>query len=114
MALRPEISIPAALATGAVVMVVYDHALPSIADTRVGGQYDPHLDSSERQAAWTSAAVVGGVSLIAKDPTIFVVGGAMIVALSWWHRHANCVNPDSGKVGPVSPVRTPDQYEYGN
>lgn len=114
MALRPEISVGAAIATAAVVLVVYDHALPSVADTRVGGQNDPHLASSERAAAWTSAAAVGAISLIAKDPTIFVVGGLMVITLSWWHRHANAVHPDSGQIGPASPVRTPDMYEYGN
>ena len=112
--LRPEISVGAAIATAAVVLVVYDHALPTVADTRVGGQNDPHLSTSERMAAWTSAAAVGAISLIAKDPTIFVVGGTMVVALSWWHRHANAVNPDSGKLDVSSPVRTPDMYEYGN
>lgn len=111
MALRPEVSMPTALATAAIVYVTYDHALPSIADARVGGCNDEHLGSSERQAAWTSAAIVGGISLIARDPNVFIVGGAMIVILSWWHRHANAVNPDTGSVGPHAAVRTPDMYE---
>jgi hypothetical protein len=110
MALRPEVSLPTALATGAIVYVTYDHALPSIADARVGGCNDDHLSRSERQAAWTSAAIVGAISLIAKDSNVFIVGGGMIILLSWWHRHANAVNPDSGKVAGASPVRTPDMY----
>jgi hypothetical protein len=111
MALRPEVSLPVALATAAIVYVTYDHALPSIADSRVGGCNDAHLATSERQAAWTSAAIVGGISLIAKDPNVFIIGGTMIVALSWWHRHANAVNPDTGSMGGHGVVRTPDMYE---
>lgn len=111
MALRPEVSLPTALATAAIVYVTYDHALPSIADARVGGCNDEHLSTSERQAAWTSAAIVGGISLIAHDPNVFIVGSAMIVILSWWHRHANAVNPDTGQLSGHMAVRTPDMYE---
>jgi len=115
MALRPEVSLPVALATGAIVYVTYDHMLPPAADCRVAGMNDSNLESCERQAAWVSAAIVGAVSLVAKDPNIFIVGGAMIVALSWLHRHANAVNPDTGKLGTGGglghgEVRTPGMY----
>lgn len=109
--LRPEVSLPTALATAAIVYVTYDHALPSIADSRAGGMNDAHLHSAERQAAWTSAAIVGSISLIAKDPNVFIIGGGMIIALSWWHRHANAVNPATGTVDSAhKAVRTPDMY----
>lgn len=113
MALRPEVSLPVGLATAAVVWVVYDHALPSITDTRVGGHDDTHLWQTEKQASLVSIAVVGGISLLAKDPTVFIIGGAMTIALSWWHRHANMVDPSTGKLhlgGQDAPVRTPDMY----
>jgi hypothetical protein len=116
MALRPEVSLPVGLATAAVVWVVYDHALPSIADARVGGHDDPHLWSTEKSASLISIAVVGGISLIAKDPTVFIIGGAMTIALSWWHRHANMVDPATGKLNlgnAAGAVRTPDMYGQG-
>ncbi len=40
-----------------------------------------------------AAAVVGGVSLIAREPLVFILGGSMIIGLSWWHRQAHSVNP---------------------
>jgi hypothetical protein len=95
--LKPEISIPAGLATGALVYGVFQNATPSIADIRASAPNDNTIASTERMASWTAAAVVGGVSLIAKDSTIFVVGSAMIIALAWMHRHANMVNPLTGK-----------------
>lgn len=117
MALRPEVSLPVGLATAAVVWVVYDHALPNITDARVGGHNDDHLWAAEKQAGLVSVAVVGGISLLAKDPTVFIIGGAMTIALSWWHRHANMVDPASGKLnlgGAAAPVRTPDMYGNGS
>jgi len=111
--LRPEVSLPTALATGAVVWAIYNSALPTVVDARVGGHNDAHLASTERLAAWTAAGVVGGVSLISGDPNVLIVGGAMIVALSWWHRHANAVDPSTGKAATATAVRTPDMYQDG-
>lgn len=97
MALKPEISIGVGLATAAVVWSIYQNATPTIADIRAGAPQDETIDGTRKMAAWTAAGVVAGISLIAKDPTVFVVGGTMVVAVDWWHRHANAVNPDTGR-----------------
>lgn len=96
MALKREVSLGVGLATAALVWGVYNSALPSIADVRVGSPGDGDIAASERTATWTAAAVVAGVSLLAKDPTVFVLGGAMVVTLAWWHRHSNMHNPSLG------------------
>lgn len=96
MALKREVSLGVGLATAALVWGVYNGALPSIADARVAQPQDRDLSASERTATWTAAAVVSGVSLLAKDPTVFVLGGSMVVILAWWHRHANHYNPSLG------------------
>lgn len=92
--LKPEVSLGVGLATAAVVYGVYSTGMPSIADTRVADTGNADIAAAEKSAAWMSAAVVGGISLIAKDPTVFILGGAMIVGLSWWYKHANAVNPE--------------------
>lgn len=97
MPLKPEVSIPVGLATAAVVYGVYQNATPTIADIRAGSPQDETIDGTRKMAAWTAAAAVAGISLIAKDPTVFIIGGSMVVVLDWWHRHANAVNPDTGK-----------------
>ena len=94
--LKPEASITVGLATAALVYGIYSNALPSVTDIRVADQGDPDVASAERAASWTAAAAVAGVSLIAKDPTVFIIGGSMVVALAWFHRHANEVNPLTG------------------
>jgi hypothetical protein len=96
MALRPEASLGVGLATAGLVVAIHSQATPSMADIRVAAPNDEHIDASERAASWLSVAVVAGISLVAKDPTIFIIGGATVVALAWWERHGNTVNPLTG------------------
>lgn len=110
--MKPEVSLTVGLATVALVYGIYSNALPTVADIRVGQAADPDIASAEQLAAWTAAAAVGAVSLIAKDPTVFVLGGSMVVALSWWHRHANHVNPLNGlarRAGGEAAAYMPDE-----
>lgn len=100
MALKPDQSVMVALATGAVVYGIYTNALPTIADVRSAQPHNGDIQAAERSATWISTAVVAGVSLIARDPTIFILGGAMVIALAWWHRHADMVKPELGKAVP--------------
>jgi len=97
MALKPEVSLGVALATAGVVYSIYSNATPAIADIRVAQPGDETIDSSRKSATWIAAGVVSGISLIAKDPTIFIVGGSMVVAMDWWTRHANEVSPLTNK-----------------
>lgn len=106
MSLKPEVSIPVALAVGTLVYGIYQNALPPIVDIRTAAPNHPDVASSEKGAAWTSAAIVAGVALVAKDMTVFIVGGGMIIALSWWHNHANMVNPEFGVAVPKAGARS--------
>ncbi len=110
MALKPEISLTVGLATGAVVFGVYTNMLPTVADTRANDVNNPDLASSEKAAAWTSAAIVSGISLIAKDATIFIVGGAITVAMAWFYKHANNVNPEFHMAVPKGD-QLPEQFD---
>src|SRR5689334_22659175 len=91
--LKPEVSLGVGLATAAMVYAAYSHAMPNVADVRVAKPNNPDINASRRLAAWTSAGLVSAVSLIARDPTVFVLGGSMVIALDWWHRHADQVQP---------------------
>lgn len=108
--LKPEASIGVGLATAAVVYGVYTTAVPSIADVRSLPQGTRDIEASERSAAWMSAAVVGAISLIAKDPTVFILGGSMVVALSWWYKHAETVNPEFSMAVPKGDD-LPEQFD---
>jgi hypothetical protein len=93
MSLKPEVSLGVGLGTGAVVAAIYYNALPPMVDIRVGPSQDKDVSASRKAAAWTSAGIVGGISLLAKDVTIFAVGAGFIIVLDWWTRHSNAVDP---------------------
>ncbi len=94
--LKPEVSLPVALGTAALVYSIYQQATPPIVDLRAAPASDPDVDSARRMAAWTAVGIVSGISLLAKDPTVFVVGGGMVVAMDWWTRPADAYSPKTG------------------
>lgn len=96
--MKPEVSIPVALATAAVVYGIYQSALPSFADARMASPDDSNLRSAENNALLLGVAACAGISLIAKDATPFIYGGFTAVALSWSHRFHRAVNPVTGKI----------------
>lgn len=101
MALKPEFSIPTGLAVAAVVFAVHQNATPSLADIQALPAGVQDVESSERKATWVSAGVVAGISLLAKDPTIFVIGSAATIAMAWMTRHASWTESLTGKItGP--------------
>lgn len=97
MALRAEVSIGMGLAVAALVYGVYSNVTPNMADIRAAEPGNTDVDATRKQAAFLTAGIVSGVSLIAKDPTIFIIGGSMVVAMDWYHRHANEVDPRTGR-----------------
>ncbi len=96
--LKPEASVVAGVAAAALAVGMYQNDLPTLAECRTSEPGDTDLDGAERAATWKAAAVVAGVSLLAKDPTIFMIGGLAVVALAWSHKHANAIDPISGRV----------------
>jgi hypothetical protein len=106
--LRPEVSVPVALATATLVYGIFLNATPSIADIRTAEPGNQDISAAERLASWTAAGTVAGISLVAKDPNVFIVGESMVIALAWWHRHANAVNPMTGKAGGAPVAATDD------
>src|SRR5687767_7548407 len=103
--MKPDVSIPVALATGAVVVGVFQAMTPTNADQRTvspGTRGTDILAGSERSAFFVSVGLVGGISLIAKDPVPFWVGGLVAVALAWTHRYAREVDPVSGRLAGLA------------
>jgi len=122
MAQNPEVSLSLGIATAALVYGIYGRALPNLADVRSAVEQNEDVASAERNAAWTSAAMVAAVSLIARDGTIFILGGTMIISMSWWNRHANEVIPELGRAVPgftreadqVAPESMGASEDYGD
>lgn len=104
MALKPEFSVMGGLAVGAIVFAIHSQATPTQADIQALPAGTPDIDRAERKATILSAGVVSGISLIAGDPTIFVIGAVMTTAMALWTRHSNYSESIGGKYlsGPES------------
>lgn len=101
MGLRPEVSIPVAAGVAGMVLAIHTNATPSVVDVRgslPGTVPNSDVNRARRQATWLSIGLVSGISLLAKDATILIVGGAMAVGLDWWTRYSNAVWPAAGRI----------------
>lgn len=99
--LKPSEEIQAGALTAAVVYGIFQLDAPNLADVRAsqpGGGGAAHVHGSVKTAAWTAAVVTAGLAILAKSPTIFIIGGVMTVIESWKYYHANAISPATGKV----------------
>lgn len=95
--LKPSESVTVGLGVAAGVFAIYGN-LPSVPEIRISEPNDDDMVRTERGAAWFAIGLVSGISLLTKDPTVFVVGGLAMIGASWWHQHANAFDPATGRV----------------
>lgn len=96
----PEASVAAGLGAAALVYAIYDMSLPPLADVRTLDSGNRDVQGSERVATAVSGALVAGLGLMTGDATVFVIGGAMVIAMAWMYRHADQVSPLTGTMLP--------------
>jgi len=89
MPLAPEASVMTGLAVSAVVIAVHAEATPRMTDIQALPSGNKDIDSAERKATIMSVGIVAGISLLAKDPVILLIGSAATVAMAFWTRHSN-------------------------
>lgn len=98
----PQLSIGTGMAVAAMSYGIFQYHLPPVVDVRTCDSHNRDIHASVKSAAWVSAAGVAAVSLITKDATVFVFGGAAILTLTWLMHHANAVSPITGTAaGPM-------------
>ena len=98
MALKPENSLVIGLATAALVYGIYTVNLPNTASVRASKANNQHIDSARKTATWEAAGIVAGVAILAHDPTVFVIGGATLIAIDFAHRIANSTDSVTGQI----------------
>jgi hypothetical protein len=107
--LTPSQSVGIGIGIGAVDLLVFEKHLPAMADVRTADPQDTDIDSSRRAATLTCIAINGLVSVMTRDWTVFLIGGAVTVAMSWGFAHANTVHPATGTTAaPGDTAMTPD------
>lgn len=118
--MKPEISLGVGLAVATAVLAIHSVATPTMADVRTLDPGNGDVAKSEAAATWMSAGLVATVSLVAKDPMIFIVGGLMTVGVAWFSRHSNHVMPQLGNLthpmaagsSANSPAASPEMPDY--
>lgn len=101
MPLKPNEQIIVSAAVGTAVFSIFALNAPNLADVKAsapGGGASVNTHKSVKTAVWTSALLVSGLGLLAKDPTIYIVGGLITVAEGWKYYHANATDSRTGAV----------------
>jgi hypothetical protein len=97
MADSKEVLIGAVIAVADVL--VYKHFVgPSIADIRTADSMNSDLEKAERTGLIAGSVFTLVVAGLARSATVFAIGGITLVALDFATKHANAVNPNTGKM----------------
>jgi hypothetical protein len=87
--LKPSEELTVSAISATLVYAIFALNTPNLADVRADKPGNMNSYKSANTATWTSAAVVSGVALLSKSPTVFVVGGVMTLIEAWKHHFAN-------------------------
>lgn len=98
MNLKPNDELMAASFAVASVLAIFQIDAPKLADVKSDMPGNPFTHRGVKSAVLTSAALVTGMALLAKSPTVYVAGGLTIAIEGWKFYHANAVHPATGKV----------------
>ena len=104
--LTPENSIVAGLATVALVIGNYNLHNGTAAQANMTEPNHPALTGSNKKAGYTSLIMVAGISLVARDANIFILGCAAIIVMHSSYVHSIAVNPANSKAVQSTPAAT--------
>jgi len=99
--LKPNEQIIVSAAVATAVYGIFQLNAPNLADVKAsapGGAASLNTHKSVKTAVWTSAILVSGLSLLAKDPAIFIIGGLITVVEGWKYMHGNATDSVTGAV----------------
>jgi hypothetical protein len=87
--LKPSDELIVGSTSVAIVYAIFAQAVPPYGDIRADQPGNINTYKTVKMAAITSIAAVGALALLAKSPTVFTVGGAMIIFETWKNHYAN-------------------------
>lgn len=96
--LRRESAITVGLLEAIAVYEIYAHHMPQTVDLRNAAPHNSDAESSRRQAAFESAGLLVLVFAMTRDLNAFILGGVATIAVDMSYKHANGLNPATGKL----------------
>src|SRR5579859_4638258 len=103
MALKPDQEIIVSALTATAVYSIFQLNAPNLADVKAsvpGSAASANTHKNVKTAVYTSALLVSGLGLLAKDPTIYIVGALVTVVEGWKYYHANATDAKGNVVAP--------------
>lgn len=95
--LKPESSVTTGVLEAIGIYLIYNHSLPGLHDVKSAPQHDDTLESTRRTAGIESAVLLGAVFALTRDFNALIIGGVSLLAVDSMYKHANAVNPGTGK-----------------
>lgn len=113
--LKPDTATQVGVMTALGVYLIYQNALPNVAELRSQPAHDDQAESARKGAAYKSAALIIIVGLVARDINSYIISGAALVGIDYMYKHANATNPSTNKLdvdgsGSVSNVYSMPEY----
>jgi hypothetical protein len=100
---KPENSMVAGLAVVGLVIADYNLHNGTATSVQAADAWHPTLTASNKKAGWSSLALVAGISLLARDANVFILGCAAILAMHSSYIHSIAVHPDTGQIIAPNP-----------
>lgn len=96
--LKPESAVTTGVLEAIGIYLIYNNDLPSSIDVLASPAHDPMVESTRKKSATESAILLAAVFAITRDFNAFIIGGLALIAVDAHYKHANAVNPGTGKV----------------
>lgn len=85
--------------TGVADALIWKHFVgPSIADIRTAEPFNGDIEKAERTALIAGSVFTLLVAGFTRSAEVFAIGGTVLVGLDFATKHANAVNPQTGKI----------------
>jgi hypothetical protein len=92
------------VAAAAGSLLIFNHFVPGVADQRQVKPFNGDLESAEREALFASTGFVLVTAGLMKSLRVFIIGGVAIIAVDFAMKHANAVDPSTGKMASSTEV----------
>jgi hypothetical protein len=89
---------------GLASIMVFDYVMPPNEDIRASTPFNSDIESMEREALAISVGLVLITAGVMRSVEVFIIGGAVIIGVDFATKHANAINPDTGKMASPSPM----------
>lgn len=87
--LKPSEELTIGALSATIVYAVFQVGAPNLADVRFDQPGNMNTYKAVNNATWTSTVIIGSLALLSKSPTVFIIGGGMILLETWKHHAAN-------------------------